>query len=73
LQRRPESSAPRRRDLRQQATTPEQILWYALRNRQVQGLKFRRQHSIGLYVVDFYCADAQLAVEIDGDTHGEDS
>ena len=50
---------------------PEQRLWEKLRNRQLNGLKFRRQVSIGPYIVDFYCPEIPLAVEVDGDTHGE--
>ena len=44
----------RARDLRQSSTPPEQLLWLALRNEQIGGLKFRRQHPIGPYVVDFF-------------------
>lgn len=42
-----------------------------LRNRQLGGFKFRRQCPVGKYVVDFYCADCRLVVEVDGDSHGE--
>ncbi|WP_292073003.1 endonuclease domain-containing protein [Brevundimonas sp. UBA7534] len=48
---------------------PEVQLWQALRGRQLEGLKFRRQHPLPPYVLDFYCAEARLAVEIDGETH----
>ncbi len=41
-------------------TAPERLLWYFLRNRRVVGLKFRRQQVIGRYIVDFYCAEADL-------------
>lgn len=44
-------------------------LWQHLRSRQLQGVKFRRQHSIGSYVVDFYATKPRLAIEIDGDSH----
>jgi very-short-patch-repair endonuclease len=47
---------------------PEVLLWQALR-RQATGLKFRKQHPAGRYVLDFYCASAKLAVEVDGQTH----
>ncbi|WP_174302052.1 endonuclease domain-containing protein [Caulobacter sp. S45] len=47
---------------------PEVLLWIALRKRQA-GLRFRRQHPIGPYILDFYCEAARLAVEIDGDGH----
>jgi len=59
----------RARDLRQTGTTPEQLLWLALRNGQIGGLKFRRQHPIGPCVVDFYCHSAGLVVEVDGMSH----
>jgi very-short-patch-repair endonuclease len=58
-----------RRKLRQQPITCERLLWNKLRNRALNGYKFRRQYSIGKYVVDFYCAEAKLAIEIDGATH----
>jgi len=48
---------------------PEGLLWQRLRGKQT-GFKFRRQHAIGPYVVDFYCASARLAVEVDGFAHG---
>ena len=48
---------------------PEVLLWIALRKRQASGLRFRRQHPIGPYILDFYCEEAKLAVEIDGDSH----
>lgn len=44
-------------------------MWALIRNRKVQGLKFRRQYSIGMYIVDFYCPVLQLVVEVDGATH----
>ena len=61
----------RARDLRQAGTAPEQLLWLALRNGQVGGLKFRRQHPIGSYVVDFFCHGAKLVVEVDGMSHDD--
>ena len=59
----------RRRQLRKRQTRAEAILWEHLRNKQLDGFKFRRQHSIGRYVVDFYCPAMKLAVEIDGSIH----
>ena len=50
-------------------TYTEVRLWLYLRRRQLEGWKFRRQHPIGDYVVDFYCAAARLVVELDGDSH----
>ncbi len=56
-------------DLRRGATEPEKRLWSILCRRQLGGLKFRRQHSIEPYIVDYYCAAAKLIVELDGDSH----
>jgi len=47
----------------------ESVLWSKLRGRQMLGYKFRRQYSVGGYVVDFYCAEVRLAIEVDGDSH----
>ncbi len=55
--------------LRRNQTTAEQILWGALRNRGTANLKFRRQYPIEKYIVDFYCAEHRLIVEVDGDAH----
>lgn len=52
-------------------TDAEQKLWYHLRNRRLQGWKFRRQHGIDRYIADFACPDAALIVELDGSQHGE--
>ncbi len=57
-----------RRSLRRDATDAEQRLWRLLRDRRL-GAKFRRQHSIGPYVVDFYCPRLRLAIELDGGQH----
>ena len=58
-----------RRRLRINPAQPEILLWTKLRGRQILNSKFRRQCSIGRYVVDFYCPSARLVIEIDGDTH----
>ena len=50
-------------------TNAEKILWNALRNGKLNGLKFKRQHSIGNYVVDFYCYKLRLIIELDGGVH----
>jgi len=55
--------------MRREPTPAENRLWQRLRKRQVLGFKFRRQHAIGRFIVDFYCADAQLVVEVDGPVH----
>src|SRR5215210_3323458 len=58
------------RYLRKASTPAERLVWGRLRNRQLYGYKFRRQHPIGERVVDFYCAEARLAIELDGSGHG---
>ncbi|MHB8997205.1 MAG: endonuclease domain-containing protein [Armatimonadota bacterium] len=60
------------RQLRQAETPPEQALWRCLRDRQLLGCKFRRQHAIGRYIADFYCHEAGLVVELDGGVHQEE-
>ena len=57
------------RRLRQRETDIERRLWRELRNRRALGLKFRRQHPVGPYIVDFACLEARLLVEIDGYWH----
>ena len=64
-----EGSVSRARVQRRALTPPEARLWVCLRRRALAGLKFRRQHPIGPYVLDFYCAEAKLAVEVDGQSH----
>jgi very-short-patch-repair endonuclease len=57
--------------LRRNATDVERKLWAVLRNRQLDGLKFRRQATIGPFIVDFLCVEARLIVELDGGQHSE--
>jgi very-short-patch-repair endonuclease len=57
------------RENRQQATEAEKILWQHLRNRKLNGFKFRRQNPIGDFVADFYCVECNLVIEIDGEYH----
>jgi very-short-patch-repair endonuclease len=52
-------------------TGPEKRLWSRLRARQLQGIKFRRQHGIGPYIVGFYCPEQSLVIEVDGDSHAD--
>ncbi|MBW1918467.1 MAG: DUF559 domain-containing protein, partial [Deltaproteobacteria bacterium] len=59
------------RNLRQQQTDAETKMWHLLRDRRLDGKKFRRQHPIPPYVVDFYCHDAALVIELDGGQHAE--
>ncbi len=62
---------PIRKYLRNHSTSAEAALWNILKNKQVGGYKFRRQHSAGKYIVDFYCPSLQLAIELDGEPHAE--
>jgi very-short-patch-repair endonuclease len=59
------------RNLRAQLTDAEQLLWWLLRDRRFCGIKFRRQHPFDRFVLDFYCPEAKLAVELDGGGHNE--
>ena len=59
----------RARGLRQTSTPSEDVLRQRLRNRQLLGFKFRRQHQYGDYIADFYCHEAQLVIECDGKVH----
>jgi very-short-patch-repair endonuclease len=62
-----------RKDLRNNMTWSEMRLWSCLRNRKLKGKKFRRQHSIGNYIVDFFCFEEHLAIEVDGTSHDNPS
>ena len=57
------------RQLRREQTDGEKLLWYCLRGCQLCGLKFRRQYPIGPYVLDFYCHECKLCLELDGGQH----
>jgi type I restriction enzyme R subunit len=61
----------RARELRRDQTLAEEVLWELLRDRQLCGAKFRRQHQFGDYICDFFCSDAKLVVECDGQVHSE--
>jgi very-short-patch-repair endonuclease len=58
-----------RKRLRKESTEAEEILWNHLRNRLLNGIKFRRQYSVGKYILDFYSPENKLAVEVDGKIH----
>ena len=58
-----------RQSLRNNTTSAEAILWRALKGKQVDGLKFRRQFGVGPYVLDFYCPEIKLGIELDGEIH----
>ena len=58
-----------RKQLRKAPVPAEAILWSRLKRKQQRGIRFRRQYSIGRYVVDFYCPSARLVIELDGNSH----
>ncbi len=60
----------RRKQLRRRGSLPEAIVWNHLKHGQL-GMKFRRQHSVGPYILDFYCPKKRLAIELDGETHND--
>jgi very-short-patch-repair endonuclease len=62
---------PNRRRLRNRSTSAEATLCNMLKNKQLQGKKFRRQHSLQNYIVDFYCSSDKLIIELDGNPHGD--
>src|SRR3546814_1508172 len=59
------------RNLRRNATDAEHLVWSYVRSRRLHGQKFRRQQAMGPYVLDFYCHDLKLAIELDGGQHNE--
>ncbi len=65
----PPINIDRARRMRREPTYPETLLWNRLRANQLCGLHFRRQHPVGPYIVDYYCAAAGLVVELDGESH----
>jgi very-short-patch-repair endonuclease len=65
------SLKPIRSILRNKSTSAEVALWDLLKLKKLDGRKFRRQHSIGKYIVDFYCPSEKLIVELDGNPHGD--
>ena len=73
MEHRPFSVDPRlldlAREMRKKPAPAEQKLWYCLRSRRLNGFKFRRQHPVDCYVADYYCAEARLIVEFDGESH----
>ena len=63
----------RARNLRRTMSVPERNLWRALSNRHAGGFRFRRQHPMGPYIVDFICLERRLVIEVDGSQHGFDA
>jgi very-short-patch-repair endonuclease len=66
----PSLTVRRARELRKRLSLPEGLLWRCIRPREYPGLKFRRQHPVGPYILDFYSDEHRLAVEVDGCSHG---
>jgi very-short-patch-repair endonuclease len=62
---------PFRKNLRNNSTSAEATLWRYLKNKQLDGRRFRRQFSVGNYILDFYCPSEKLAIELDGQEHYE--
>jgi len=71
MNRRADPRTPLRRHLRNHGTPAEAALWLLLKNCQLRGRRFRRQHSAGPYVLDFYCPAERLAIELDGAVHDD--
>jgi very-short-patch-repair endonuclease len=69
----PLSAKARARDMRRTPTDAERELWYALRDRRLQTIKFRRQAPVGPYIADFLCVQRKLVVEVDGSQHAQSS
>jgi len=69
LQSRTQTLSPHSKRLRRDETNAERKLWLHLRDRQINGAKFRRQQPIGRYIVDFFCAEYRLVIELDGGQH----
>lgn len=61
----------RRKELRNNATEAEKVLWEHLKHSKLEGFKFIRQYSAGGYILDFFCPKLRLAIELDGNQHGE--
>jgi very-short-patch-repair endonuclease len=60
------------KQMRRNSTEAEEALWHRLKNKQVVGLKFRRQHPIDKFIADFYCHEKRLVIELDGSIHAHD-
>lgn len=67
------SAILKRRTLRSNQTNEEKLIWSRIRNKQLFGFRFFRQYGVGPYVLDFYCPQVRLAIEIDGGQHAETS
>ncbi len=63
---------PSAKTLRKDMPSAERKLWARIRNKQLGGFRFRRQHTIGPYIADFACVETKIVIELDGDQHGHD-
>ena len=68
----PSDSFTKAQFLRRNETKTKKLLWEKLRNNQLEGLKFRRQHPVNIYIADFYCHKFKLMIELDGDYHNQE-
>ena len=68
-QKNPKNTKPLRQELRANATPAEKLLWQHLKEKQINNYKFRRQHGVGPYILDFYCPALRLGIEPDGNVH----
>ena len=68
----PSDSFSKAQFLRRNETKAEKLLWEKLRNNQLEGLNFRRQHPVNIYIADFYCHKFKLIIELDGDYHNQE-
>ena len=59
-------------EMRKNMTYAEKVLWQQLRNRKLDDLKFRRQHPVAIFILDFYCHEKKLAIEVDGGIHNNE-
>lgn len=66
------SQKPYRQELRNRPTRSEELPWLQLKGKRLAGFKFRRQHGVGPYILDFYCPEGKLAIELDGASHDSD-
>ena len=71
MQSRTQTLSPHSKRLRRDETDAERKLWMRLRDRQMNGAKFRRQQPIGRYIVDFFCSECRLVIELDGGHHAD--
>ena len=67
----PKNTKTLRQELRASATPAEKLLWQYIKERQIDNYRFRRQHSVGPYILDFYCPSLRLGIELDGNVHDD--